>query len=228
VPILYKFGKDIKTGEPVFIKDASNGLSCGCVCFECGKEFEAMQGGKKDWYFKHYNNDTNCNGGQETALHKLAKKIIADNNEMPWSSSEIVSYINAVQENRFHEIIPDVTATSNKDSNKENIFFEILVTHPVGEEKEKFYTEGKHKSIEIDLRNYSFTTPEKLENDVLRNIDNKRVIFPKEEEKATTKPDLFDYIIYGILVVGGIFVIRFILRRVPISIFNLSRKRKHL
>ncbi len=71
-----KLGKDKITGKAVYIEDASNGLSCGCVCFDCGKDFEAVQGKRNEWHFRHHHDEeTTCTGGQEIALLSLESRV---------------------------------------------------------------------------------------------------------------------------------------------------------
>ncbi len=192
MPTLYKFGKDKISGETVFIQDTTNGLSCECVCFECEMPFIAVQGEKNEWHFRH-SVETNCIGGQETALHKLAKKIIAENSEMALPKYGIVTYNNTVQEKYFQTIIPDVTATT---ADGQNIFFEVLVTHPVDKEKEIFYKTG-YKSVEINLNGYVFTTLENLENEILKVLERKQIIFWENEE--VKQSNIWNWIIGGII-----------------------------
>ena len=192
----FKLGIDKKTGETVSIQDAAKGLSCDCICADCKKQFVAAQGQKNEWHFRHYE-ETDCKGGQETALHKLAKKIIADNSKITLPFYGVVSYDNSVQEKYFQTIQPDVTATTSG----QNFFFEVLVTHPVDQVKENFYKNGEHKSVEIDLKHFNFTT-ENLENEVLRNIENKRLIFWEKKVVAQTNND--NSVLYFVLFLLGL------------------------
>ena len=180
----YKLGKDRATGEIVVITDANRGRTCNCVCPYCGKDFVAAQGDKNEWHFRHYDKTT-CKGGQETALHLLAKDIIANNTQITLPFHGTVLYDNAVKEKYFQTIKPDVTANTNG----QNIFFEVLVTHPVDTVKENIYKDGEHKSIEIDLKNYSFKNREDLEKEILLNCDNKRLIFWEKKVVAQTNND---------------------------------------
>ena len=171
-----------KTGEPAFIKEVANGLACDCVCELCGQALVAAQGKKIKWHFKHAV-DSDCPGAQETAIHKLAKKIICANNRMETPNGR-VDYTNPRSEETFQSIRPDVIVVST-----DNVFFiEILVTHAVDETKEKFYNDGKHRSVEIDLRNLPYDiSPEDLTVIVIKGTDRKRVIYWDTPETASTE-----------------------------------------
>lgn len=169
---IIKYALHQLTDKPVFINDAANGLACNCKCEKCNERLEAIQGKVNEWHFRHHK-DTNCFGGQETAIHKLAKQIIVDNLQI-LIPDEALAYSQARQEERFGSIIPDVTVFANE----ETVYFEIAVTNPVDTLKENFYTSGQHKSIEIDLTNIPHdTTPQELKEMVLQQVDNKRKIF---------------------------------------------------
>jgi len=174
----YKLGKNIKTGEIISIQEASKGLSCDCICPDCEKEFIAAQGEKNDWHFRHYK-ETDCAGGQETALHILAKKILTDNSKIYLPRYGEIVYENPIPEKYFKNIKPDITATINGH----NLFFEILVTHPVDSDKENFFMQNECKSVEIDLKNFNFLSFENLKKEILDNIENKRVIYWEKEER---------------------------------------------
>ena len=116
----------------------------------------------------------------------------------------------------FQKIIPDVTAKIID----ENLFFEIHVTHAVDERKKKFYTDGEHKSIEIDLRNYTFTTRENLAFHVLSNIGNKHIIFWKKKVVATAGPD-YSWILWIAIVIFTYFGMKGLFKRT--SAFSYHR-----
>ena len=170
-----------KTKKIVYIKNADNGLSCNCKCLECDERLEAVQGQIREWYFRH-NKNINCKGGQETAIHKLAKQIIVDNSQIV-IPGDTLFYSQPRQEERFSSIIPDVTVLANGQT----IHFEIAVTHPVESLNETFYKNGQHKSIEIDLTNISYDIePQELEKLILHQVENKRKIY--WEQKLVTQP----------------------------------------
>ncbi len=198
---IIKYSLDQQTGKSMFIKNVLNGLSCNCICAKCGKKMVAVQGAEKEWHFRHHE-DTDCIGGQETAIHKLAKQIIIDNSEM-LIEKEVLLYSEARQEESFLSIIPDVTILSSG----ENVYFEIAVTHHVESSKENFYKNGFYKSIEIDLSNISYNiTPNELEHIVLRDTSNKRKIFWSiEQSNKKTNSENFIWVI--LLAIGTFFLL---------------------
>lgn len=203
---IIKYALDNETENAIYIDDALNGRFCNCYCAECHTKMVAVQGKSAnhyEWHFRHFNNDPNCGGGIETAIHKLAKKIIADNTKI-LIPGETLLYSNPRQENRFENIIPDISVSSNEV----DIHFEIRVTHKVGQSKEEFYKKGEHKSIEIDLRGFLYNIePSELKKIVLNRVDIKRKIFwmPKsgDLESSTTDNESWNWLIgIGIFIVG--------------------------
>ncbi len=191
----FKLGIDNTTSKVVMIAEAKRGLDCDCICPDCKKDFVAVKGNKNDWHFRHYE-ETNCKGGQETALHLLAKEIIANNNQINLPFYGTVFYENAVTEKYFNTIKPDVTANTSG----QNLFFEVLVTHRVDAIKEKYYRVGEHKSVEIDLQNYKFTTRIDLEIEILTNCNIKRIIYWEKKIVVKKRKDN-SWIVWLIIVV---------------------------
>jgi hypothetical protein len=193
----YKLGKLKDTGEIIDVYRSERGSSCNCICPDCGKDFIAAQGEKNEWHFRH-KYDTTCSGGQETALHQLAKEILFKNSMISLPDYGVVNYSEAKMEKGFQGIIPDVSAiVENQD-----IFFEVFVTHKVENEKEKFYKNGQHKSVEVDLSNFQYSTMEALEKEVLQNNENKRIIFWELRETKTDE-SLRYVLIFLLSIVGG-------------------------
>ena len=182
---IIKYAFDRSSGNVIFIDNADNGLGCNCKCAKCNKVMVAVQGEakKKEWHFRHHE-ETDCSGGQETAIHKLAKQIIVSNRQIA-IPGEVLDYTGAQAEKTFLSVIPDVTVIIDGL----NIHFEITVTHGIDSAKRNFYTSGEHKSIEIDLTGISYDiTPAELEELILRQVHNKKKIFWEKvvEEKKET------------------------------------------
>ena len=118
----YKLGEEIDTGKIITIKDAQNGLKCNCICSDCKALFEAIQGTKNEWHFRHHNKDTNCKGGQETALHLLAKEIICRNTEMIVPNNAKIKYT------RFVSKCLNQHGSSYDSSSKKCIFCSVFHT----------------------------------------------------------------------------------------------------
>ena len=65
------------SGKMVFVDDVPNGLACNCRCPQCHEPLVAKNGGEiKVHHFAHANG-SECKGAYETALHIIAKEIIA-------------------------------------------------------------------------------------------------------------------------------------------------------
>ena len=167
---LLKYG--LKDGKLIHINDVSNGLSCGCTCPSCGGVLEAHQGQKNQYHFKHYN-VKDCNHGSESALHIMAKNIIANSRlvyvpNIPVkkynssSKGDIYiynkSYIEKVitSDLRCDVLLENIVSTwycrepfRKYEPNILNV--EIAVTHKADSEKiSKLYNENL-ETIEIDL-----------------------------------------------------------------------------
>jgi hypothetical protein len=167
-------------GKSVFINDVPNGISCDCTCEGCKKELIAIQGkseNHREWHFRH-SVDSDCLGGQETAIHKFAKQIIIENTQIE-VPGERLNYANARQEIKLDSFIPDVVVEVNQSP----VYFEIEVTNPVNLEKINFYKVGQYKSIKIDLSRISRDiTPQILKELILNKVDNKEKIFWELDE----------------------------------------------
>lgn len=183
--IIIKYALDSATNNVVFIDNAERRFY---KCQKCQQQLIPVKGEarKKEWHFRH-KDESNCSGGQETLIHKLAKNIICENYKITISDETLI-YSLARQEERFDSIIPDVTVLSDGS----NIYFEIAVTNPIDILKENFYKSGRHKSIEIDLTDISYNiSPDDLKHKVLCQTNNKRKIFwmPIYESNYQTMKD---------------------------------------
>lgn len=70
-------GYGVRGGKLLFIADVPSGLACGCVCARCGKQLVAKKGPVRRHHFAHFET-TNCLGAAESALHLLAKDLLAE------------------------------------------------------------------------------------------------------------------------------------------------------
>jgi len=133
----------------------------------------------------------------------LAKEILISNNKITLPKYGIVSYTNAISEQFFQVIKPDVSASTNGQS----LFFEVLVTHATGIIKDDFYKNGDYKSIKINLKDYQFTNKEELENKILNETTNKRIIFWEKEKEMKESSDNNWIIIIFLAILGLIIFI---------------------
>ena len=103
-----------KAGKNVYIDEVPNGKQCGCFCKECGGELVAKNNGKiKVHHFAHAtgNDSIQCS---QTALHILAKEIIAEERCVPSINKngqlEFIHADEILLESNLGEIIPDILA----------------------------------------------------------------------------------------------------------------------
>src|SRR6266478_5677443 len=64
----------VKGTALVHISPVSRGLGCGCVCPRCHMKVVARKGQIRQHHFSHHR-PTDCDGGLETILHRLAKEL---------------------------------------------------------------------------------------------------------------------------------------------------------
>lgn len=218
-----KIAYHLSSNKFIHIDNAKNGLACNCECIRCKERLEAVQGKIRAKHFRHHVN-INCKGSQETALHELGKQILVNSQQINIPGNGIVTYSDAIAEKKYESIRPDVTATYNK----QKIFFEIYVSHAIDTAKEKFYINGKYKSIEIDLQGYETSKYREIKKLVLNETKNKRLIFWDNESSLSTKSkdqkvknnddnsfhEIFERVIIGAIVFFGMReIIRFLNRR---------------
>lgn len=170
-PII-KIAKYRPTQEALHVDNALNGLACDCICYGCGQMLSAIQGEKKEFHYRH-NIDSDCKGALESALHQLAKKIIVDNTSINLPEQGAIIYSNPISEKAIDTFRPDVKATYID----EVICFEIIVTNRVSKEKEKYFKDNHYKSIEINLIGCESLSSVEIENLVLKETKNKKIIF---------------------------------------------------
>lgn len=68
--------------------DVESGLACGCICPECRAPLIAKKGVKVVWHFAHEGEA--CDNGLETAIHLMAKQILADERRVSLPAVEVV------------------------------------------------------------------------------------------------------------------------------------------
>ena len=92
---------------------------------------------------------------------------------------------------------------------KDDVHFEVYVTHDLGEEKIRCYQKNKFKCIRIDLSDPSLLSaqPQKIEDEVLNQYDNKKFIYWNDElekESELKKTFELDKVILGLLIFLGL------------------------
>ena len=156
-------GLEQNSGLLLSINDVERGLNCNCICPGCKTALVARKGEHKTHHFAHHtpppDNKINC---AESALHKWAKKIVSQQTSwylLPehfvprewttvlgeklvshdewWSpfQREPVCITSAVEEYDFGDWKPDVLLIGKFNGAEVKIAIEIMVSHPVDDEK---------------------------------------------------------------------------------------------
>ena len=205
----------LKEGKLVMVQDVEQGLSCACNCPYCDQKLVAKKGDVRKHHFAHYDGD-DCHLGQETAIHLLAKDLIAKNKKLMLPASyvkvesndiggythesscfepgKITQLENIEIEAPLDGYQPDLIAVTEDG---ENIDIEILVTHAVEEDKAEKQLRNQRLMIEIDLSGLSRSSSiEEIEQAVIyeapRHYINDGKLSTKEymkeqlEDKVTT------------------------------------------
>lgn len=153
---LLKYG--LKDDKLVHIDTVSNGLSCGCICPSCGGRLEAHQGEKNQPHFKHYS-AVDCEHGSESALHLMAKRIIAKTKSVyvPNAPRDIYDWVPKGKKYTFDNVYIEKAISSVVrcdvllEIGDVILNVEIKVTHEVDVSKKfKLFNENL-RTIEIDL-----------------------------------------------------------------------------
>lgn len=158
-------------GNSVYIDDVPNGAKCNCHCADCGGELIAKNNGKiKHHHFAHANGNDSPKCSQ-TALHLLAKKVIAEEKRIPIFSNGNIEFANVdfvEQEKNLGDIKPDLYA----EHNGAPIAIEIFVSHAVDGIKFNKIQEHKLTTFEINLSQLNYETKDDVKNAIydLKNI----------------------------------------------------------
>lgn len=164
-----------KDGRTVFIDDVPNGKDCGCVCKECGGELIAKNNGSiKAHHFAHKSGNDSIKCSQ-TALHLLAKEIIAEEKRIPAFVDGEIKFVEAdfvEQEKNLGDIIPDLYA----EHNGKPVAVEIFVSHAVDDEKIAKIQNHRLTTFEINLSELLFETKEDVRK-AIYDFKNIRLIY---------------------------------------------------
>lgn len=141
-------------GKLIHISKVQSGLACGCICPNCKAALIARKGEKNKHTFAHRSKAESCGGGQETALHLLAKDIIANQRTVyiPPEGKDREGRVKcfdsvALEVRDYDGIIPDIIARDGA----ETLNIEIRVNHAIDSEKQSKLKAANLRTIEIDL-----------------------------------------------------------------------------
>ncbi|RXT42855.1 hypothetical protein B5V01_21735 [Mesorhizobium erdmanii] len=183
-------------GKLVHISEVERGLKCDCVCPGCGIRLVARtKADKVVPHFAHYG--PACGGAPETALHKIAKQIVADSltlvvpkriaihgaveRALP-GATDIKLESARIEYNDPDGIVPDLYVTVKGHE----LFVEVAVTHPCDEEKIRRIREHGIAAIEIDLSRIPRDASPGIVADAVLRMAPRRWLFNKTIDDAVT------------------------------------------
>jgi hypothetical protein len=193
----------MRDGKLLFIADAPRGLACGCVCASCRKALVAKKGSKRRHHFAHVE-VTNCRGAAESALHLLAKDLLAELDlflvpqyvfikTRKTKSGALVQHealvakggkvrINSVRvEQNESDFVPDIIIEFGSKS----LIVEVAVTHKVARAKLRRIRRRNLPAIEIRLDpRDSFLSRESLKAKLQRDLASKVWLFHPAQREA--------------------------------------------
>lgn len=191
-----------ETNQLVSIFDVETGAKCNCICPECGAKLiaknrnkklnEPIENGQKIAHFSHANG-ADCPSAQETAIHLLAKQVLAENKRLliPSVRKEYIDLTEpmVIDFDKVHteQVILKDDIKIQPDSillkGDKELFIEFYKTHLVDDLKiDKIKTVGI-SCIEIDLNGI-----EPLKNGKLNIEDVKHLL----EEDLHSKTWLYN------------------------------------
>lgn len=184
--------KDAIDGSRRHISSVANGKKCGCVCFGCGRNLIAKNGGDYDlkkYHFAHRPDELtpNCATAGETALHILGKEVIAKHGRVTMPETWLpdldgkrrvvtprrsIDLIDIHLEMADGEIVPDIIATTPEGR---RLFIEIKNTHGCPPEKLEKLAGMDVDVLEIDVSGYCTYALDDLD-DVVLDLAPRQVI----------------------------------------------------
>ena len=145
----------------VSINDVSRGKECGCVCPKCGVDLLARKGDINEHHFAH-SGDAVCRWAPETALHQLAKQIIAESKVILLPGGNQLQDYKCEIEPTIDRFRPDALLRAEGKI----VWVEVFVCAEVTIQKNRFLEEQIYEAMEIDLADL----PRNITIDELRPI----------------------------------------------------------
>ena len=175
-------------GKAVYIDDVPNGKNCACTCAECGGKLIAKNKGRiKVHHFAHESGNDSIRCSQ-TALHLLAKEIIAEEKRIPIPRNGQIDFhqTDSIEQEKFMgDIVPDLYASCE---NRPYIA-EILVTHEVDEEKLQKIMQHKISAVEINLSDKTFESKEDVKV-AIYNPQNIKILYDDDTRLISERKEI--------------------------------------
>jgi hypothetical protein len=181
------YGK--RDGKLLFIADVTSGLACGCVCARCGKPLVAKKGSVRRHHFAHFE-ITNCQGAAESALHILAKELLAE------MDSFTVPPYNFVRQRKTRIGVP-VRHQAVVANGEQFPILKVRVEEHEGDFVPDIIIESGSKALILEVAVTHRVTPAKLRKIRRRNLpaieirlDARDSMLPREALKMKLQQDL--------------------------------------
>lgn len=189
-------------------KGKYRGLKCNCICAACKRSLVAKMGEVKAPHFAHYVEkgtilDCSAQKANESGLHQMAKKIVKESTYINLPAIEIEAecdpsrnandekqceplhikdeqmwyFSSAEMEVPCNGFTPDVYLHGEKT----DLLVEIMVTHPVDDEKKERVKQAGLPMIEIDIsdiyNNLEKFSEEMLRRELIDSVERKEWIY---------------------------------------------------
>jgi hypothetical protein len=174
----------------VHINEVARGLACNCVCPFCKSPLIAKKGQNKAYHFAHYRL-SDCNHGTETALHIMAKNLVAQTKKL-WvpfipenvyddsEKGKVICFENAEIEKQLTDTIRSDVLLYHGDR---ALNVEIKVTHDVDLSKQIRLFNLGISTIEIDFSDLKFSfSPELILQKLIDGSHTKLLFSPKRKD----------------------------------------------
>lgn len=193
----------LRNGRMYAATEVANGLACDCLCPGCATPLVARQGEHRRPHFAHHAG-AECQYGAESAIHRMAKQIIADHRRVllpGWDGdlihpnpsmlvdikdrihradrveipARVAQLTDVTLEQRVGDHRPDLVVNDDQGE----LLIEIRWQHAVTPEKRQAMVESGRRMIEIDLSRlgvFDISRTDLLINAVLGNASNRKWI----------------------------------------------------
>ena len=146
-------------GRMIHVSHVERGLACNATCPGCGARLRAHKG-RIEHHF-HHDTGSDCGTGRETALHLIAKDVLASELKLHLPEyvardgyrMEVVSdrmcmvFDTAHVEESFGNFVPDIVLVKSGHE----LVVEIAVTHRCDEAKIEIFRASETSAVEVDL-----------------------------------------------------------------------------
>ena len=183
-------------GKIVGVDQVDSGLACECVCTQCARPLLAAKGDVYRHHFRHHADGVICSGGQETALHILAKDIVMRAVSIRLPDDEVRDIIAGSElEPTLGDVRPDVLIHTPQG----DVAIEIAVNHRTGEIKKARLAAMNLPAVEIDISIYrgQLMSEEELRGAVLSTAARHWLRVRKEREKPPSPRKPKNWITHG-------------------------------